>query len=74
MSHVLETERVLSPDKLIMWTKIKNFLCEEDATTAVEYCVMLAVLLLTIVGVTSAGGGSSKWWQDIVNDFTSFGM
>ncbi len=45
---------------------IKRFLRSDDATTAVEYAVMLALILMAIiVGVTSTGGGASKWWSNI---------
>ena len=51
---------------------IKKFLCSDDATTAVEYAVMLAMILVAIIiGVTSAGGGVSAWWMNIKNDLTS---
>lgn len=51
---------------------IKKFLCSDDATTAVEYAVMLAMILVAIIiGVTSAGGGVSAWWTNIKNDLTS---
>ena len=45
---------------------IKRFLCSDDATTAVEYAVMLALILMAIIGgVTSTGGGASSWWSNI---------
>ncbi len=51
---------------------IKKFLYSDDATTAVEYAVMLAMILVAIIiGVTSAGGGVSAWWTNIKNDLTS---
>lgn len=51
---------------------IKKFLSSDDATTAVEYAVMLAMILVAIIiGVTSAGGGVSAWWTNIKNDITS---
>lgn len=51
---------------------IKKFLCSDDATTAVEYAVMLAMIMVAIIiGVTSAGGGVSVWWANIKNDLTS---
>ena len=50
---------------------IKKFLYSDDATTAVEYAVMLAMILVAIIiGVTSAGGGVSAWWTNIKNDLT----
>ncbi len=51
---------------------IKSFLQSDDATTAVEYAVMLALILVAvIVGVTSAGGGVSAWWANIRNKVTA---
>ena len=51
---------------------VKKFLRADDATTAVEYAVMLAMILVAIIiGVTSAGGGVSAWWTNIKNDITS---
>lgn len=47
---------------------VKKFLHSDDATTAVEYAVMLALILVAIIfGVTSAGGGVSGWWANIRN-------
>lgn len=51
---------------------VKKFLRSDDATTAVEYAVMLAMILVAIIiGVTSAGGGVSGWWTNIKNGITS---
>ena len=53
---------------------VRQFLASEDATTAVEYAVLLAMILVAIIiGVTSAGGGVSKWWGNISNDLDSYG-
>ena len=52
---------------------IKRFLQSDDATTAVEYAVLLAMILIALViGVTSAGGGVSTWWSNIKNKVTSY--
>jgi len=46
--------------------KVRRFLDAEDGTTAVEYAVLLAMILVAVVaGVTSAGGGVSAWWGNI---------
>ncbi len=51
---------------------VKKFLRSDDATTAVEYAVMLALILVAIIfGVTSAGGGVGGWWANIRNDITN---
>ncbi len=53
---------------------ICRFLKSEDATTAVEYAVMLAMILVAIIiGVTSAGGGVSAWWNNISTDLINYG-
>ena len=45
---------------------IRTFLQSDDATTAVEYAVMLALIIVAvIIGVTSAGGGVGAWWTNI---------
>ncbi len=52
---------------------IKRFIKSEDATTAVEYAVLLAMILTAlIIGVTSAGGGVSGWWTNIKDKVTSY--
>jgi pilus assembly protein Flp/PilA len=54
-------------------TAIKRFLNSDDATTAVEYAVLLAMILIALViGVTSAGGGVSSWWTNIKTKVTSY--
>lgn len=54
---------------------LKSFLRNEDGTTAVEYCVMLAMILLVlIVGLLSAGGGVSGWWSSIDSELQTNGF
>ena len=53
--------------------KIRRFLTAEEGTTAVEYAVLLAMILIAvIVGVTSAGGGVSNWWGNIRTKIESY--
>lgn len=55
--------------------KIKAFLKNEAGTTAVEYCVMLAMILLAIiVGLTAAGGGVLGWWNNIDTELQTNGF
>ena len=59
--------------------KLKNrlltFLKSDDGATAVEYCVMLAgVLLALIIGLLTAGGGVSSWWTNIQTDLQGNGI
>jgi pilus assembly protein Flp/PilA len=50
-----------------------QFLQSEDGTTAVEYAVLLAMILIAIVfGVTSAGGGVSGWWGNIKTEIEAY--
>lgn len=58
-----------------MWNNIKRFIAEDEATTAVEYCVMIALILLVIIGgLTAAGGGTSAWWSNIGTEMTNSGI
>ncbi len=53
--------------------KIRRFLTAEEGTTAVEYAVLLAMILIAIIiGVTSAGGGVSNWWGNIKTKVESY--
>ena len=53
----------------------RGFFVDTDAATAVEYAVMLALILGTmIVGLTSAGGGVSAWWSDIDTELDNNGF
>ena len=53
--------------------KIRRFLTAEEGTTAVEYAVLLAMILIAIiVGVTSAGGGVGNWWGNIKTKIESY--
>jgi Flp pilus assembly pilin Flp len=55
-----------STDESGQMTKILQFLRDENATTAVEYAVMLALILITIFGsVLAFGGDASSWWGNI---------
>lgn len=59
----------------IMWKSLNKFLSEDDAATTVEYCVMLALILLAVIGgLTATGAGTNGWWQDIGSEMTNYGM
>lgn len=54
---------------------LKNFLNDTEGTTAVEYAVMLALILVTmLVGITAAGGGVSDWWNNINSELDTNGF
>jgi len=45
--------------------RLRNFLQGEEAATAVEYAVMLAMILLAAVGaVASVGTQAANMWSD----------
>ena len=55
--------------------RIGNILREEEAATAVEYSVMLAMILLVVLGVVGTlGSQSGGMWNGIVGDLESVGF
>ena len=55
--------------------QLNAFLRDTDGTTAVEYAVMLAMILTSvIVGLTSAGGGVLSWWTNIDSELDTNGF
>ena len=62
-------------DRMRLLQSIRKFLYSDDGPTAVEYCVMLAFILLVVLGgVTAVGGGVSGWWSDIDSDLQTHGF
>jgi len=54
---------------------LTTILCEEEAATAVEYAVMLSLILGTIVGVIGVvGAQSGGLWGGIQSDLISVGF
>ena len=50
---------------------IVRFLFEEDAATAVEYAVMLALVLMVVIGsITALGAEAGSWWGGIESDLS----
>ena len=48
--------------------------CESGAT-AVEYAVMLAMILAIIFGsIAATGAGAGMWWSDVDDDLQSSGF
>jgi pilus assembly protein Flp/PilA len=44
----------------------RTLVTDEDGTTAVEYAVMLAGILVAIIaGITVTGGGARQWWNNV---------
>ncbi len=58
-----------------MYTLVKNFILTEDGATAVEYAVLLALILVTIIGgLTAAGASTAEWWTNINGEMATHGM
>lgn len=54
---------------------IRCFLKDENATTAVEYAVMLALILLVcIVGVAAFGNSQDSYWGRINGQMNDHGI
>ena len=52
-----------------------KLLREEEAATAVEYAVMLAMILMTVIGTVGAvGAQSGGMWGGIESDLDSVGF
>ena len=52
-----------------------NFVRDEEAATAVEYAVMLALILTTIIGVIgTVGAQSGGMWGGINTDLKAAGL
>ena len=55
--------------------RIREILRRDDATTAVEYSVMLALILMGVIGaVGMVGGQSGSMWGGIESDLDSVGF
>ena len=49
-----------------MYNQLKKMLLDEDATTSVEYAIMLAlIIMVAIVGVGVFGGSAGNMFSDI---------
>ena len=54
---------------------VTRFFAEEDAATAVEYAVMLALLLLSaFAAIGAVGTETSGLWNTIESDLTTAGV
>jgi pilus assembly protein Flp/PilA len=50
---------------------VRTFLKDEDGPTAVEYAVMLALVLMAVIGaINSVGNSTSGMWQDNADKIT----
>lgn len=58
-----------------MVKKIVSFLRDDQAVTAVEYAVMLALILGAIISaIGSVGAQASGWWGGIESDLKDHGF
>jgi Flp pilus assembly pilin Flp len=54
---------------------VKRFLRSSDAATAVEYAVLLALILMAVFSsILFVGGQTGGMWGGIQNDLTSAGL
>lgn len=54
---------------------LRRLIRDDDATTATEYAVMLALILAVILlSVGSTGSGVGSWWSNIDNDLQAHGF
>lgn len=54
---------------------IREFLTDESGPTAVEYAVLLAmILMMVIAGITAVGGGTNGWWNKTNDEFSTHGF
>jgi pilus assembly protein Flp/PilA len=54
---------------------LKNLWRQEDAATAVEYAVMLALILIAVIGaIGSVGAGTGGMWGTIDGDLNAAGF
>ncbi len=52
-----------------------DILYHEEATTAVEYAVMLAMVLMATIGaITSVGVGTGGMWSGIIGELRNIGF
>ena len=53
----------------------RQFLCREEAATAVEYAVLLALILLAVIaGVKTLGNGTGNMWGGIETQTANAGL
>ena len=54
---------------------LRRFLASEDGPTAVEYAVMLALVLVAVIaGIMTVGGSTGGMYGDIQSSLSSHGM
>ena len=52
---------------------LQNFLWREDGPTAVEYAVLVAMILIVCIGaITLVGGGTANFWGNNRDELQNF--
>jgi Flp pilus assembly pilin Flp len=64
---------VKSPQGTIEMNQLRNILLDDDAATAVEYAVMLGlILMVAISGISAFGAGNNGLWGGILTSWNQF--
>ena len=72
---MLSVHRCACLKKGLTMKKLLRFIREEEAATAVEYAVMLALILMAMIGAISAlGAESGGMWDGIDTDMKAAGI
>lgn len=59
-------------DMKSVFSKVQNFLKSEDGPTAVEYAIMLALIVIVcLTAIQAIGTNASATFQDIADDLNS---
>ena len=54
---------------------VRTFFADESAATAVEYAVMLGLILMVMItAIASFGQGTGNMWTGIMSDLTAAGF
>lgn len=55
--------------------RIVRFLYDDQATTAVEYAVLLALILMGVItGISAVGAGSGGMWGNVKTELHNHGF
>lgn len=47
-----------------LWKHLRRFLVSDDGPTAVEYAVMLSIIMAVLIGVAAVGNNTETLFQD----------
>lgn len=75
IGFVPDLSDVLPAKVSLAMTAIVRFLRSEDGPTAVEYAVMLAMILIVVIaGISAFGNAQANYWGNIQGDLESHGI